>query len=457
MSYETQLRKRWSKRANWLLPGLSLKRWVGLFFIGMVSAILGITLLMNMRPISWAIQLVEQVAPVIPSWLSGTVLLLTGIGLFLLGWSKATSTVLTALGDQSDLTVLEAIYRRRKLDQGPRVVTVGGGTGLSTMLRGLKHYTNNITAVVTVADDGGSSGRIRQEFGIIPPGDIRNCIAALSDEEQLITELFQYRFKVGKGLEGHSFGNLFLSVMCDITGNMMSAVKESSKVLNIRGRVLPATLDNVQLIARLTDGTDVRGESQIPEAGGKIQRLYCEPTAPTPVPEVIDAIEHADLIILGPGSLYTSVIPNLLIPAVARAIHDSDAPKIYVCNVMSQPGETDHFTVGDHIQALVDHCPGLHLIDMVMVNNWIPEPLVKKYESHGQYPVAIDRDRITGMGIGIIERILVDEGDTIRHNPRKLARSIIRWYKKHYGRASVSKQALNQGMVLAQTSATAEV
>ncbi|MCA9789097.1 MAG: YvcK family protein [Cyanobacteria bacterium HKST-UBA05] len=433
--YTQQVQKRWSRRASWLLPGLSLKRWVGLFFVGLLLAILGLALLLQLQPISWSIEIVKSVAPAIPSWLSGSMLVLGGAIMLMLGWKKATGTVLTALGDHSDLTVLEQIYRRRKLDQGPRIVAVGGGTGLSTLLRGIKHYTNNITAIVTVADDGGSSGRLRQEFNIIPPGDIRNCIAALANEEELITELFQYRFKLGEGLKGHSFGNLFLSVMCEITGNMNTAVKESAKVLNIRGRVIPATLENVELIAHLEDGSEVRGESNIPEAGKPIAKLRCEPANAQPLPEVIEAIAQAELIILGPGSLFTSVLPNLLIQAVADAIHHANAPKIYVCNVMSQPGETHGYTVGDHLQALLKHCPGQHMVDMVVVNNWIPESLIRKYQEHGQYPVVIDRQRIEDMGIGIIERVLVDDGETIRHNSRKLGRSIIRWYKKHYGRS----------------------
>jgi len=433
MRREARMRKI-SRQATWLLPGLYIKRWVGLFVTGILAVGLGSALLMNLKPVTMAIEFVENIAPVIPSWFSGSVLLFGGVALLFLGLKKTTFTVFDALGTRTDPDLLEALYRRNKLHHGPHIVAIGGGTGLSTMLSGLKRYTNHITAVVTVADDGGSSGRLRQEFGIIPPGDIRNCIAALAEEEQLITKLFQYRFQSGDGLQGHSFGNLFLSVLCDITGDMVHAVKESSKVLNIRGRVLPASLDNVCLVAQMENGLEVRGESMIPEAKSRIQRLRCEPENLKPLPDVLEAIKTAELIILGPGSLYTSVLPNLIIPGVADAVHASQAPKVYICNVMTQPGETDDFTAADHIQVLLDHCPGKHLVDAVVVNNWLPQQLVDKYRSVGSVPVIIDHERLQKMGITVLERVLVDEGTTIRHNTRRLSRSILQWYKKEFRR-----------------------
>lgn len=426
-------RKAWTRNATWLLPGLSIKRWVGIFIIGLFALLIGAALLLNLQPVTLTIDVIRVLAPKIPNWISGSIFTAIGVVTLWLGLSKARNTMVQAMGGGSNPDILEALYRRSKLDNGPVIVAIGGGTGLSTLLRGLKNYTNNITAIVTVADDGGSSGRLRQEFGIIPPGDIRNCIAALADEEQLITELFQYRFKSGSGLEGHSFGNLFLSVMCSITGNMVQAVKESSKVLNIRGKVLPASLDNLCLVAELEDGTLVRGESQIPEAKQKIKQLFCEPNEPQPLPEVIDAIMQAELIIMGPGSLYTSILPNLLIPAVSEALHHSQAPKVYVCNAMTQPGETDHFSVADHVQVLLDHCPGRNIVNAVVVNNWIPERLVEKYAQHGSHPVMIDRERLESLNIRVIDRILVEDGDaTIRHNPKRLSRSIVHWFKKEY-------------------------
>ena len=416
-----------------MLPGVYFKRWLLSLLIGLSFALIGGALLLNLHPVASTIHFIEHLAPVVPAWLSGALLLLVGGFLVFWGWRKTTQTVFDAMGTpwQNQGEMIEALYRRSHLEQGPKVVAIGGGTGLSTLLRGLKAYTSNITAVVTVGDDGGSSGRIREEFGIIPPGDIRNCIAALADEEKLTTSLFQYRFKTGTGLEGHSFGNLFLSVMCDITGDMMHAIKESSRVLNIRGRVLPATLDNIRLIAMCADGTEVIGESNIPTAQSEILQLRTDPITPTALPEVIEAIEDAEVIILGPGSLYTSVLPNLLIPGILDALSRSKAPKVYICNVMTQPGETSRFSAADHIQVLINHCPNRHIVDGVVVNNWIPLALVEKYAQAGSIPVEIDTERLTQMNIEVIERVLVDDGEMIRHNPRKLARAIVTWFKRY--------------------------
>jgi uncharacterized cofD-like protein len=427
--------------ATWLLPGLSIKRWIGIAAMGFSFIFLGLALVLNLQPVTAAIEVLRELARVFPSPVSGPALLLMGLMLFYFGTRRTYSTVKHALrseGKGSDL--LQALYRQNKLIHGPRIVAIGGGTGLSTLLRGLKHYTSNITAIVTVGDDGGSSGRLRQEHSIIPPGDIRNCIAALADEEQLITELFQYRFKTGSGLEGHSFGNLFLTAMCQITGDMFSAIKESSKVLNILGRVLPSTLDNVKLAAEMEDGTVVIGESLIPEAKGRITRLRCIPECPKTLPEVIEAIQHAELIILGPGSLYTSVLPNLLIADIAQAISISKAPKLYVANIMTQPGETDGYTVADHLQAILSHCNKPNVVNGVIVNNWLPESLLEKYQSYGYHPVELDRERCEGLGIRVVEKLLVDEAEqhAVRHNPTQLARSIIQWFKHEYGKLKLS-------------------
>jgi uncharacterized cofD-like protein len=429
--------RNWPRQATWLLPGLSIKRWIGLTVFGFFFIALGLALFFNLHPISFTIDLFKQLAPYFPANFSGPLLILAGLTLLYVGSKKTYFTVFTAItpgGRDPDL--LEALYRRNKLDHGPHIVAIGGGTGLSTLLRGIKRYTSNITAIVTVGDDGGSSGRLREEQGIIPPGDIRNCIAALADEEQLITELFQYRFKIGQGLEGHSFGNLFLTAMCRVTGDMMSAIKESSKVLNIRGRVFPSTLDNVCLLAEMEDGSIVRGESQIPKAHGKIKRLFCEPESPQALPDTIKAIEHAELILLGPGSLYTSVVPNLLIDEIAAALSKSKAPKVYVVNVMTQPGETDHYSVADHLQAIFDHTPYNHLVDCVLVNSWLPEELVHKYKEAGCDPVLLDLERCKEMGVQVVQKLLIDEGEAkiIRHNPKRLARSIVHWYKREYSR-----------------------
>ncbi|MBX2860802.1 MAG: YvcK family protein [Vampirovibrio sp.] len=436
----------WYRHTMWLLPGLSFKRWILLGALGIIFLGIGLALLFNLQPATQIIEFLKYIGRRVPREASGPMLAFGGFLLFYVGLRKTWQTFSNALDYGAGSSgLLEALYQKHKLARGPRIVAVGGGTGLSTLLRGIKHYTSNITAVVTVGDDGGSSGRLREEQGVIPPGDIRNCISALADEEQLITELFQYRFKTGHGLEGHSFGNLFLTAMCQITGDMFSAIKESSKVLKIRGRVLPSTLDNVTLSAEMEDGRVVTGESQIPKAEGKILRLKCDPVCPKALPEVLEAIENAELVVLGPGSLYTSVVPNLLMTEISEAVLASPAPKVYVSNIMTQPGETDAFSVADHIQVIYDHAGHANIVDAVFVNNSLPEPLVEKYrQTNNSVPVALDRERCHELGVTVIETMLIDETETqtIRHHPKRLARSIIHWFKQHYPQEkSVSTQA----------------
>lgn len=426
--------------ATWLLPGLSIKRWLGIAFVGFFMLFLGLALVLNLQPVTFVIDTLKELAKIFPSNISGPIFLVVGFFAFYFGVRRAYGTVKGALRHEGkDADLLGALYRQNKLIHGPRIVAIGGGTGLSTLLRGLKHYTSNITAIVTVGDDGGSSGRLREEQNIIPPGDIRNCIAALADEEQLITELFQYRFKTGSGLEGHSFGNLFLTAMCQITGDMFSAIKESSKVLNISGRVLPSTLENIKLAAEMEDGTTVIGESMIPEAKGHILRLRCIPDSPKTIPEVVEAIRSAELIVLGPGSLYTSVLPNLLIDEIVQAISKSKAPKLYIANIMTQPGETDGYTVGDHVQALLEHTSYPNIINGVIVNNWLPDGLLEKYQSYGYQPVKLDRERCAAMNVQVVEKLLVDETDqqVVRHNPAQLGRAIIQWFKQEYSQGKL--------------------
>ncbi len=423
---------RMPKDAGWLLPGLQVKRWFGLIIIGTVIALLGLCVLFNMRPVYFAVGILKYIAVTVNQEFLGVVLVFLGAYIFLKGWKNTNYSILDLTEDRDRHALLESLYKRRKLNYGPKIVAVGGGTGLSTMLKGIKKLTNNITAVVTVGDDGGSSGRLRQEMGILPPGDIRNCIAALADDEDLVTKLFQYRFKTGEGLEGHSFGNLFLTALCSITGNMVRAVQESSKVLNIRGRVLPSTLDDMKLSAEMEDGTIVEGESNIPETGKKIKRLFTVPAHCKPLPEVIHAIKEADLIILGPGSLYTSVIPNLLISEISEAISKSSAKKIYVCNIMTQPGETTGYTASDHIQAILDHAGYPNMVQAVMVNNSLPDDLSPDYEKSNSFPVVVDIDNIKAKNISVVTTRLYEENEQkfVRHSPARLARAISYWYKK---------------------------
>lgn len=422
------------KDAGWLVPGLQVKRWFALIFIGAVMMAIGFLILCDIKPVFYTMEFIRKVATKVSTeWLAFTIIMF-GAAVFFKGWQKTNLSILDLQNDREKETLLEALYRRRKLNRGPKIVAIGGGTGLSMLLKGIKHITNNITAVVTVGDDGGSSGRLREDMGVLPPGDIRNCIAALADDEDLITKLFQYRFKSGEGLEGHSFGNLFLTALCAITGDMVRAVKESSNVLSIRGRVLPSTLDDMKLVAEMEDGRIIHGESNIPEAHGKIKRLFTDPAHCKPLEDVIAAIKEADIIILGPGSLYTSVIPNLLVEEVAKEVANSTARKIYVCNIMTQPGETDSYSVSDHLNALMQHANSTDIIDTVLVNDCIPGNLAGKYEMAGSYPVVIDYENIKKLGVKIFSRKLIEDSKEglVRHSSNRVARAIYYWYKKEH-------------------------
>ena len=420
------------KEVGWLLPGLEVKRWFLLIFFGSVMIVLGFMVLANVRPIYLTLELIRKAALILPSNVLAAVFILIGSFIFFKGWQKTTLSIMDMDSAKGNSSILEKLYRRRKLSRGAKVVAIGGGTGLSMLLRGVKKYTSNITAIVTVGDDGGSSGRLRNEMGILPPGDIRNCIAALGDDEDLITELFQYRFKTGEGLEGHSFGNLFLTALCAITGNMVKAIRESANVLNIRGVVLPATLDDMKLGAEFEDGRTVHGESNIPEAHGQIKRLFTMPADCEALPEAIAAIDDADLIILGPGSLYTSVIPNLLVNGIVEAIVKAKAKKIYVCNIMTQPGETTDYTVASHVNALFKHAKGKKIVDAVLVNNKLPENISEGYAKIGSIPVRLDMENIAPIGIEVVSQKLIQENKEglVRHSSNRVARAIHYWYRK---------------------------
>ena len=420
------------KDVAWLIPGLNVKRWLLLIFLGSIFIILGLMIIADVRPIYKTMEIIQKAALILPSNILAVIFILIGSFIFFKGWKKTTLSIMDLDSPKGNESLLEKLYRRNKLNKGAKIVAIGGGTGLSMLLKGIKKYTNNITAVVTVGDDGGSSGRLREEMGILPPGDIRNCIAALADDEDLITKLFQYRFKTGEGLEGHSFGNLFLTALCAITGNMVKAVKESSNVLNIRGVVLPATLDDMKLLAEFEDGRIIKGESSIPEAHGKIKRLFTDPEICRALPEVLIAIANADLIILGPGSLYTSVIPNLLVSGIVEAIEQSSAKKIYVCNIMTQTGETDNYTVASHVNALLNHAKGKKIIDAVLVNNSLPDNISAGYAKNGSIPVILDNENLTPIGIEIVSQKLIQENKEglVRHSSHRVARAVYCWYRK---------------------------
>jgi uncharacterized cofD-like protein len=314
-------------------------------------------------------------------------------------------------------------------------VTIGGGTGLSTMLRGLKHYTANITAIVTVADDGGSSGRLRRELGVLPPGDFRNCIVALADAEPLMSKLFQYRFGQGSGLDGHSFGNLFIVAMSGITGNFEEAIREASRVLAVHGQILPSTLENVTLSAELSDEAHVHGESNISETILPIKRVYLQPERPAAYPDAVKAILEADIVVVGPGSLYTSILPNLLVDGIAKALTGTDALKMYVCNVATQPGETDGFGMADHVATLLSHLRG-NPFDVVLANSNLSGQLNPDWHVS---TVAARQDDLPPDGPELVLADVLDPGNPLRHSPEKLSAAILRIYDER--RAAVTAAA----------------
>lgn len=327
------------------------------------------------------------------------------------------------------ITLKHISHEKKLLIHGPKIVAIGGGTGLSTMLRGLKTFSSNITAIVTVSDDGGGSGLLREDLGMLPPGDIRNCIMALAHTEPIMEKLLQYRFEEGM-LKGQSFGNLFLAAMNEISSSFEEAVKKMSDVLAVTGKVLPVTLDNVWLCAELQNGDIIRGESNIGMRNrqnmSKISRVYLEPDKIIPLKEVIDSILDADIIILGPGSLYTSIIPNLLVEGVSEALKNTKAKKLYVCNVMTQPGETDGFSAYDHIKAIEKHSY-TGILDYCMVNiSDIPYDLKNRYLDDGAEPVKIDYEEISKNGIRVLRGEFTNAyNGFVRHDSKKLAEAII--------------------------------
>lgn len=312
------------------------------------------------------------------------------------------------------------------MNKRKKVVVIGGGTGLSVLLRGLKTFPVDITAIVTVADDGGSSGRIRQELHLPPPGDVRNVLVALAEVEPLIEQLFQHRFKNGNGLTGHSLGNLLLAGMTSITGDFAKGISELSKVLNVRGKVIPAANESVILHAEMSDGSIVRGESKIPLVGKQIKRVFLTPQKIRPLNDSMKAIRQADIIVIGPGSLYTSVLPNLLVPGIADAIREAKAKKLYICNMMTQEGETTHYTASDHVQAIIDHC-GIGIADYILVNEeTIPPHIVKLYAEENAEPVVFDVSRLEALGLKVVKGSFVSyEDQMIRHNAMKVSEVIL--------------------------------
>ncbi len=406
---------------KWLYPGLGVKRWLTIAMMGVIIGGLGFTLLMaNLLPLNkYLLRWGDFVFGGFSHYLGAILLMITGLIIIVYGLDRAFRSVVYELAPEDHGRLADVLYTRRYLNRGPRIVVIGGGTGLSVLLRGLKKYTGNLTAIVSVADDGGSSGRLRDDLGILPPGDVRNCLVALADKESFMEDLFQYRFPMGE-LAGHNLGNLLIAAMNDLAGGFNQAIQRLSKVLAVRGTVLPSTLESVSLGARYSDGEIVFGESNIPKYGKPIERIFLEPGECEPMPEALDAIKEADAVIIGPGSVYTSILPGLMVSGLAEAVENSAAKKIYVCNVMTQAGETEGYTVSQHIKAIKLHAG--QVIDYVLINDKeVPKSIRKRYAASNSIPVMVDLKEIAKEGVEPVFDSLLAEGNVVRHDPDILA------------------------------------
>lgn len=421
-------------KLRWLLPGIGVKRWLlmilaGTTLLGVGFAVLILDVYRN-APDTWWLPIISYASlRFLDRTLRG--IIFGGLGIALMGFGiMGLNRSLLKPFIRPGANVIETVSEYRRRERGPRIVVIGGGTGLSALLRGLKEYSRNITAVVTVADNGGSSGELRKNIGILPPGDIRNCLAALSKDEELLTQLFQYRFAEDAGLSGHSMGNLLITALTELTGSFEEGVAEMGRVLAVQGDVFPSTLHNVNLCAdvKLEDRkveVQIEGESQISNIGGKILRVWLEPGSPAAFPPTVQAILGADLIIIGPGSLYTSLLANLLVPDLRDAIRASRATKFYVCNVATQPGETDHFTCNDHLKTIERHIGG-RLIDVAICNT----------NFQGSLPEGVDwvkLDPEAEMDAPVYKADLIDAENPWRHDSAKLARTVMDLYLEKTG------------------------
>lgn len=427
--YDTFLRE----SLKWLYPNLGVKRYFllavfGIFLVASGFAVMsyGETLGFLETQFREIIYMVtgRATASVVPV---GAGISIIGLIVVYFGFKKMLKSIISVLLPGNEDRIVDVIFSRRQLKRGPRIVVVGGGTGLSTLLRGLKKYTCNLTAIVTVADDGGSSGRLRKELGILPPGDIRNCLEALAEKEEAMHDLFSYRFESG-ALEGHSLGNLFLAGLAGRFGDFQKGIEHIGKVFALRGVVYPSTLAQVTLEAFFEDGRSIHGETAIRTTPGKIKRLTVSPSDCEPLPEALKALAEADLIVLGPGSLYTSVLPNLLVSGLREQIKSADAPCIYVCNIMTEAGETDDFTVADHLQVIREHC-GKDLVDAVLAaKEIIPSNILERYKEENAVPVRGDAAAVAELGVQYFENSFYTGGEVVRHNSDKLAKELLRLF-----------------------------
>ena len=444
-----RVRRRVALGLKWLYPGMRVKRWLLLIPIGLLPVLLGVLVLARLGTLDWLDRLDDWFMHVLrlridlPSVYIPLGLVLMGIGLLTIfsALVAVNHSIIRAVAPDQLADLPEIMHRKVSLAQGAKIVALGGGTGLSTLLRGLKTYTGNLTAIVTMTDNGGSSGLLQQQMagGILPPGDIRNCLVALADAEPLMQQLFQYRFQTineKDGLSGHSFGNLLIAAMADITGDFERAVKETSNILAIRGRVLPSTVETVVLVGEMADGREVTGESEIAGDPAPIARIKLCPDNPRPLDETIAAIRQAEVITFGPGSVYTSIIPNVLVKEITEAIASSKALRVYVCNVMTQRGETDGYTASDHVRAIEEHAapflaPGQRLFDVVLVNTAEPGGALKeRYERSGADFVLPDSDKIRERGYKVVEGSFISESAVVRHESNRMADAILRLFSE---------------------------
>ena len=430
-----KIKERIISLTRWLQPGLGVKRWILAILVGTTIISLGLALFVidiyRKTPDTWWLPLVSIASlRSLPRIVRVVVFELIGGGIIIWGFVGLNRSLLGPYLRPGH-NIVDRLEKHQSRKHGPKIVAIGGGHGLSTLLRGLKKVSHNLYAVVTMADDGGSSGRLRESLGILPPGDVRNCLAALSDDEDLLAQLFQYRFADAEGsLKGHSFGNLFISSMADVTGSFEQAVAESGRVLAISGSVLPATLENVKLIADIKTSKNkkasrIEGESKITATPGTIQRVMLEPANPAAYPEVIQSILSADLIVIGPGSLYTSIMPNLLVKDITAAIRASQALKIFICNVATQLGETEGFSCGDHLKVIDEHV-GSNLFDIVVANDVSPTNFNSRVEG-----VFIEEE--LRLKYNLYKKDLIDEESPWRHDPEKVTMVLIDLLRERTG------------------------
>lgn len=418
---------------KWFYPGMHVKRWILIIILGLLILIGGVLLFFLdwtvLLRIKSALQYLFAQLPFSPlndPWREIIALgfLIVAVTLIVYGVKKLIESLVSVILPEHRQKLADIVFEKRLPRKSLKIVAIGGGTGLSTLLRGIKQLPVEPTALVTVADDGGSSGRLRQELGILPPGDIRSCLVALSDTEPLMEDLFQYRFEEGPSLGGHNFGNIFIAALTKITGDFGQAVISASQVLRVKGKALPITLNDVTLRAEFEDGTIEEGETRIRQAGKKIKSLSLKPVDSQPLAEVLELIRTADAIILGPGSLFTSVIPPILQREVSMAIKESWATKIYVANIMTEHGETDDFTVSDHLRVLFSHA-GSKTCDYCLINRAsISEEALKRYRLELAEPVRIDTEKVRALGVIPVIADLAMEEQVVRHDPSKLAQSL---------------------------------